>query len=60
MKLIDEAAVEYEDYRAEYEMMKGKKKEAEADRQGRSLKRVEKDLEEEGLCSVRKEIRYVF
>lgn len=57
MKLTDEAAVEYEEYRAEYEMMKAKKKEAEEQRQKSSLDRIEKDLRKEGLCSVRKSIR---
>lgn len=57
MKLTEEAAVEYEEYRAEYEMMKAKKKEAEEERQKSSLDRIEKDLRKEGLCSVRRSIR---
>ncbi|KAK7028964.1 GPN-loop GTPase 1 [Halocaridina rubra] len=56
MKLIDEAAVEYEEYRAEYEQLKGQKMESEAARQRNSLSRIEKDLKE-GLCSVREAIR---
>ncbi|XP_064121540.1 GPN-loop GTPase 1-like [Macrobrachium nipponense] len=57
MKLIDEGAVEYEDYRTEYEMLKGQRKEAEAKRQASNIKHIKKDVEKEGLCYVRQQIR---
>ncbi|XP_068230166.1 GPN-loop GTPase 1 [Palaemon carinicauda] len=57
MKIIDEAAIEYEDYRTEYELLKGQRKEEEAKRQMGNIKHIKKDLEEEGLCYVRQKIR---
>lgn len=57
MKLLDEAAVDYEEYRAEYEEMRNKKKNEEEERQKVDLSKISQDLEKEGLCFVRKAIR---
>lgn len=60
MKLTDEAAIEYEEYRAENELLKSKKKELDEERQKNDLERIDHDLKKDGLCSVRKAIRYVY
>lgn len=60
MKLVDEAAKEYEEYRAEYEALQGKKKKEDEKRLKANMGKINKDLEKEGLCSVRKAIRLVF
>lgn len=57
MKLVDEAAKEYEEYRAEYEALQGKKKKEDEKRLKANMGKINKDLEKEGLCSVRKAIR---
>lgn len=59
MKLVDEAALDYEEYRAEYEEMRNKKKKEEEERQKADLSKISKDVEKEGLCFVRKAIRSV-
>lgn len=57
MKLTDEAAIEYEEYCAESESLKSKKKEVEEERQKSDLEKIDCDLKKDGLCSVRKLIR---
>ncbi|XP_042231142.1 GPN-loop GTPase 1-like [Homarus americanus] len=57
MHLTDEAAIEFEDYRSEHEMLKMKKKSREEEREKGDLERIDRDLKKEGLCSVRKAIR---
>lgn len=57
MQLADEAAIEFEEYRAEHEMLKEKKKHENEEHQKHDLEKIESDLKEDGLCSVRKAIR---
>ena len=57
MKLVNEAAKDYEEYRTEYEAMQTKKKKEEEQRQKADLGKISQDLGKEGLCSVRKAIR---
>lgn len=57
MRLADEAAIEFEDYRADCEKLKRKKKLENEKRQKNILGKIDRDLQEEGLCSVRKAIR---
>ena len=59
MKLVDEASKDYEEYRAEYEALRDKKKKEKEQKQELSIAKINKDLEKEGLCSIRKAIRFV-
>lgn len=59
LKLVDEAAEDYEEYRAEYEALRNKKKKEEEERQKADIDKISEDLKKEGLCFVRKAIRSV-
>lgn len=59
MKLVDEAALEYEEYRSEQEALRNKKKKEEEERQKADLGKISQDLKKEGLCFIRKAIRSV-
>ncbi|XP_045138846.1 GPN-loop GTPase 1-like [Portunus trituberculatus] len=57
MTLVDEAAKDYEEYRAEYEALQDKKKKEKEQQQKANIGKINKDLEKEGLCTIRKAIR---
>lgn len=57
VELLSESAEEFEEYRSEYNRVKTEQKKAERDKYESNLNRMDKDLKEEGLCTVRKAIR---
>lgn len=57
--LMEEARVEYEDYRVEHQALREQQRRAEQERQLKNLKSKEEEVKEGGLCSVRKAIRSV-
>lgn len=57
---LDEAGVEYEDYRSEYEKVKESQKSILTQRKEEAFKRIGKDLQDDvSFCSVKKLIRFV-
>lgn len=57
--LLEEAKVEYEDYRVEHQALREQQRRIEEERQLKNLNSKEEDMKEGGLCSVRKAIRSV-